>query len=158
MLLSNPIEADMTNLHVQLAAEHLRRRRRKAHNLVEMGGAGTYSFYGHLAQAMCVKDFMAEGVRCLALEEHPEYSWVEHWPMEGHEIFDKLSGELKGGADIVCMHYYLQFVPLSFKEQTLRAVCKLMRKNGILLLAQREAKSEVDHKMVSDVMEASYLS
>lgn len=161
---SIPMYAEMHRIHAMMVAEHIARRRREAHILIDVG-ASTGTFYKVLQNQVGFDLLDASpGIRCLAVDTsmamldkiQQHLPFVEVYQMRGHEIDHELGPQCPGGADIICMHYLLQFVPLSFKEQTLRAAYKLLRKNGMLFLGQKEAASDIEHKMVSDVMKEAY--
>lgn len=166
-LRSIPMYAEMHRLHAKIAAEHARRGRRSKHVIVDVG-ASTGAFFKTLSAEMgfSVADdpWTTHNLRLIAvepsepmLEKIGKYlPFVELHQTEGHQLHETVFAG-GSGADIVCLHYVLQFVGLSFKELTLRSIFKSLRKNGILFLAQKEAVSDTSHKMVADVLDAAYI-
>lgn len=161
-LRSIPMYAEMHRIHAHMAAEHVRRGRRNKHTIVDVG-ASTGMFFKTMAAVMG-GHWSPHDVRCIAVDTSKpmldrlasKLYWVETREMSASEIHDKLGPEIHGGADIICLHYLLQFLPKSFKEPTIRAAYKLLRKNGLLLLGQKEAIPESTHKMVDDELQNLY--
>lgn len=166
-LRSIPMYAEMHRLHARMAAVHAERGRRPKHVIIDIG-ASTGVFFKMLAKeigfGLLGDPWASHGLDCIAVEpsaamreQMNALAWVRQFDMEGHEVFEKLGPQLVDGADIVALHYVLQFIPRSFKEPTLRSIHKLLRKNGLLFLGQKEAKPDPTHKMVNDVLQDTYI-
>lgn len=165
---SIPMYAEMHRMHARLAVEHINRRRRGNHVIVDIG-ASRGTFFKNVCKIggydMTGDPFKEHNVRMIAVDTSPymlghisrDLPFVETRQMKAHEIVDKLLPEIPGGADIICMHYLLQFIPRSYKDQVLRAACKCLRKNGLLLLGQKDASPEDSHKMIEDILKELYI-
>ena len=166
-LRSIPMYAEMHRMHARMARVHAERGRRAKHTIVDIG-ASTGVFFKMLAKevgfSLADDPWAGYGLDCIAVEpsepmrqQMAGLPWVRKFDMQGHEVEEKLLPVIPAGADIVCMHYVLQFIPKSFKQLTLQAIYKIMRKNGLLFLGQKEAPPDANHKMIEDVLQELYI-
>lgn len=167
-LRSIPMYAEMHRIHAKMAAEHAIRGRRAKHTIVDIG-ASTGVFFKMLAKeigfSLTGDPWASDGLDCIAVEPSlpmreritKSLPWVRQFDMQAHQVHELLLPNIPGGADIVCLHYVLQFIPRSFKEQSIRAIFKIMRKNGLLFMGQKESSPDANHKMVDDVMQSMYV-
>lgn len=165
---SIPMYAEMHRMHASIAAEHVRRRRRKHHVIVDIGAS-----HGIFFKMLCKiggydtsgDPYKDQGVRMIAVDTSPhmlehvtrDLPFVETRAMRAQDLVERLLPDIPGGADIICMHYLLQFIPRSYKEEVLRQAGKCLRRNGLLLFGQKDSSPEDGHRMIEDVLKSLYI-
>lgn len=165
---SIPMYAEMHRLHAKLAVEHIKRRRRGVHVTVDVGASRATFFKNICMQAgydLAGDPMKEHNVRMIAVDTSPymlghisrDLPFVETYEMQAQELVQELLPLIPGGADIICLHYVLQFIPRSYKEIVLRQCSKCLRKNGLLFIGQKDASPEDGHKMIEDVLKEEYI-